>query len=37
MGKVLYSIIRLYRKIRNKFWSRILKMQCERHGGHAGV
>lgn len=37
MKKILLSLIKIYRRIRSRFWSRIFKMQCSKCGPHVGV
>lgn len=37
MKKVLLSVIKIYRRIRSRFWSYIFKMQCRKCGSHVGV
>lgn len=37
MKKILFSAIKIYRRIRSRFWSHIFKMQCSKCGSHVGV
>lgn len=37
MKKNLYKLIRLYRKVRGRFWCRIFKYQCVSIGNHVGI
>lgn len=37
MKKLLLSILKIYRRIRSRFWSKIFKIQCVKTGSHVGI
>ena len=37
MKKILLSVVKIYRRIRSRFWSHIFKIQCSKCGSNVGV